>query len=300
MTVSSLTQSFRFVASSLRNHGAPEWRIESEILLRHTLGMTRSDFLTTLYTRDSPISTSQSRHLESLLNQRLAGEPLAYIVGRREFYGIELRITDRVLIPRQETELLVDIALERLRRTDSSPIPIVADIGTGSGAIALAIATNAPHAAIIATDIDTGALHIARRNAAILGQNERQDDQLTERVSVSFIAGDLLKPLRGPLDIIVSNPPYIPSDSIENLQEEVRREPRLAIDGGSDGLTLFRRLLAQSKDRLAPGGTLIVELMPEQMETAAKIAAREMPNTRSIDTHRDLTGAERALAIEIY
>ncbi len=234
------------------------------------------------------------------MNQRLAGEPLAYIVGRREFYGIELRVTDRVLIPRQETELLVDIALERLRRTDSSPIPIVADIGTGSGAIALAIATNAPHAAIIATDIDTGALDIARRNAAVLSQNEHTDNQLTERVSVSFIAGDLLKPLRGPLDIIVSNPPYIPSDSIENLQEEVRREPRLAIDGGSDGLTLFRRLLAQSKDRLAPGGTLIVELMPEQMETAAKIAAREMPNTRSIDTHRDLTGAERALAIEIY
>jgi release factor glutamine methyltransferase len=281
-----LRQSLNEFRAVLRDGGIAEWGVEAEALLRHVLGVCRSEFLTLVYGDDACLSSSQSGHLESLLERRLSGEPLAYIVGTREFYGLELNVNEHVLIPRQETELLVDIVLEYLPSFE--PTPRVVDVGTGSGAVALAIAANSKSVDIIATDNSGGALDVVRRNASKLGLSNR----------ISFVRCDMLDAVGGPVDIIVSNPPYIPSGQIEYLQTEVRREPVVALDGGDDGLEPFRRLLAQAEDKLAPGGVVVVELMPEQMEAAMEIARQTMPNLSAVRTREDLMGNARALVLE--
>ena len=285
MTV-TLIRSLDEVRAALRCAGVSEWRVEAEVLLRCVLGVGRSEFLAQVYGEDDQINPSQAARLEALLLRRLSGEPLSYIVGVREFYGLDLEINEHVLIPRQETELLVDIALEYLQ--GFGPKPTVVDVGTGSGAVALAIAAHGPQAAVVGTDISRQALDVARRNAVKLGLETR----------VRFISGDLLEPIQGRANLIVSNPPYIPSGQIGDLQREVRREPAAALDGGVDGLQLFRRLLVQVKDRLKRGGVMVVELMPEQMETAIELVARAMPGIAAADVRNDLAGNPRALVIE--
>ena len=313
-----MRRSLNAAASALRAGGIPECRVEAEVLLRHVLRMERSEFLALVYGGDVGLSDNQLLHLQSLINRRLSGEPLAYIVGRREFYGLDLRVTGDVLIPRQETELMVDIALEYLAGSDS-PSPIVVDAGTGSGALALAIAAYAETANLVATDISRDALEVARRNAIRLGLSDR----------IEFVHADMLSPIAGSvractgafsegaaiggseprpiisgpplypaIDVIVSNPPYIPSDDIQGLAVEVRREPRIALDGGEDGLDPLRRLLAQAESRLAPDGVIIVELMPEQMDRAGTIAVETMGHDIEVTTHKDLMGNDRALVVE--
>ena len=282
----TLRQSLSISRAVLRDGGVAEWEVEAEALLRHVLETNRADFLTLVYAKDGILNHSQAKYLSSLLDLRLSGEPLAYIVGRREFYGLELEVNEHVLIPRQETELLVDIVLEYLPSFE--PMPRVIDVGTGSGAVALAIAANSKSVDIIATDNSGGALDVVRRNASKLGLSNR----------ISFVRCDMLDAVGGPVDIIVSNPPYIPSGQIEYLQTEVRREPVVALDGGDDGLEPFRRLLAQAEDKLAPGGVVVVELMPEQMEAAMEIARQTMPNLSAVRTREDLMGNARALVLE--
>ena len=158
--------------------------------------------------------------------------------------------------------MLVDVALEHLDGSDNC-IPIVVDVGTGSSALAVAIATHAKTASVVATDVSKSALEVAKRNVAFLGLSHR----------IEFVLGDMLTPIHGPIDIIVSNPPYIPSCDIVGLAAEVRQEPRIALDGGVDGLDPLRHLLAHAKFKLAQGGMLIVELMPEQMNRARRLAA---------------------------
>ena len=281
-----LRQSLNEFRAVLRDGGIAEWGVEAEALLRHVLGVCRSEFLTLVYGDDACLSSSQSGHLESLLERRLSGEPLAYIVGTREFYGLELNVNEHVLIPRQETELLVDIVLEYL--PSFGPMPRVVDVGTGSGAVALAIAANSKSVDIIATDNSGGALDVVRRNASKLGLSNR----------ISFVRCDMLDAVGGPVDIIVSNPPYIPSEQIRHLQAEIQREPTVALDGGVDGLEPFRRLLAQAKAKLAPGGTVVVELMPEQMDAAAEIARQAIPTLSALRTRNDLMGNARAMVLE--
>ena len=281
-----LRQSLNEFRAVLRDGGIAEWGVEAEALLRHVLGVCRSEFLTLVYGDDACLSSSQSGHLESLLERRLSGEPLAYIVGTREFYGLELNVNEHVLIPRQETELLVDIVLEYL--PSFGPMPTVVDVGTGSGAVALAIAAHSKSIDLLATDVSGRALDVARRNASTLGLDDR----------VRFVRCDMLETVGGPVDVIVSNPPYIPSGQIRYLQAEVQREPIIALDGGDDGLEPFRRLVVQAKDRLARGGVVVVELMPEQMESAAEIARRTMPNLSNLRIREDLLGNERVLVLE--
>jgi release factor glutamine methyltransferase len=281
-----LRQSLNEFRVALRDGGIAEWSVEAETLLRHVLETNRADFLTLVYAKDGILNHSQAKYLSSLLDLRLSGEPLAYIVGRREFYGLELEVNEHVLIPRQETELLVDIVLEYLPSFE--PTPRVVDVGTGSGAVALAIAANSKSVDIIATDNSGGALDVVRRNASKLGLSNR----------ISFVRCDMLDAVGGPVDMIVSNMPYIPSGQIPHLQAEIQREPAVALDGGDDGLDLFRRLVAQAKTKLAPGGVVVVELMPEQMETASVISRRTMPNLSTMRTREDLMGSERALILE--
>ena len=283
---STLRQNLNESRALLRDGGITECDVEAEALLRHVLGLCRSEFLALVYGGDRLVTPSQSTHLESLLERRLSGEPLAYIVGAREFYGLELDVNEHVLIPRQETELLVDIVVEYL--PSFGPIPIVVDVGTGSGAVALAIAAHNESVDLLATDVSHQALDVARRNASKLEIDDR----------VRFVRCDLLEAVGGPVDVIVSNPPYIPSSQIGRLQAEVQREPIVALDGGDDGLEPFRRLLAQAKDKVARGGVVVVELMPEQMEAAAETARYIMPNLSAVKTRHDLMGNERALIIE--
>ena len=282
----SLRQSLKESRAVLRDGGIAEWRVEAEALLRYVLGLCRSEFLALVYGDDGLLTPSQSTHLKSLLERRLSGEPLAYIVGAREFYGLELDVNEHVLIPRQETELLVDIVLEYL--PSFGPEPTVVDVGTGSGAMALAIAAHNESVDLLATDVSHQALDVARRNASKLELDDR----------VRFVRCDLLEAVGGPVDIIVCNPPYIPSGQIRYLQAEVQREPDAALDGGDDGLEPFRRLLTQAKDKVSPGGVIVVELMPEQMESAAEIARQTMPNLSNLRIREDLLGNERALVLE--
>ena len=281
-----LRQSLNEFRVALRDGGIAEWSVEAETLLRHVLETNRADFLTLVYAKDGILNHSQAKYLSSLLDLRLSGEPLAYIVGRREFYGLELEVNEHVLIPRQETELLVDVVLEYL--PNFGPIPKLVDVGTGSGAVALAIAANYESVDLLATDISSEALDVARRNASKLELDNR----------VGFVRCDMLEAVGGPVDMIVSNPPYIPSGQIPHLQAEIQREPAVSLDGGDDGLDLFRRLVAQAKTKLAPGGVVVVELMPEQMETASVISRRTMPNLSTMRTREDLMGSERALILE--
>ena len=277
--------------NALSAAGIADSRIEAEVMARFVLGWERDRFLTEVYAAgETRFAPDRFERLRSLISRRLGGEPLAYIVGAREFYGLSLRVDERVLIPRQETELLAEIALDRLdgagRAADARPLVI--DAGTGSGAIALAVAANAPAARVAATDASGDALALARRNAESLGLANR----------AGFVRCDLLTAFSARADLIVSNPPYIPSGEMAGLQAEIKREPRAALDGGADGLDVFRRLARQAARRLAPGGALVVELDPRQMDAAERIAAERIPRARRISRREDLFGDDRALVVE--
>ena len=283
----TLRQSLESVRSELREHGISEWQFEADVLLRHVLGVARSDFLSLVYGGEVRLTHTQLHRLEVFITRRIGGEPLAYIVGRREFYGLDLEVDESVLIPRQETELLVELALDHLTsRYEGHEPSTVVDVGTGSGAVALAISAHADNARVIGVDISPSALAVAMRNRdRLLGSD------------VEFVQGDLLTPVAGPVDVIVSNPPYIPSGTLASLAVEVRREPTIALDGGVDGLDQFRRLATQASVRLAPGGVLIVELMPEQMDDAMVTARRYMRNPTIVETWLDLMGNRRAIVV---
>ena len=285
----TLRHSLDSARNALCEHGIAEWRIEADILLSRVLGVSRSDFLSLLYVRENSLTRSQALLLHELIARRVDGEPLAYIVGRREFYGLNLEVNERVLIPRQETELLVEVALEYLTGENKGNRPTtVVDVGTGSGAVALALATHTKNARIVGVDISSDALAVAVRNRDRLGAK-----------GVEFVQCDMLTAIAEPVDIIVSNPPYIPTGTLPSLAVEVRREPTVALDGGVDGLDHFRRLAAQASERLAQGGAVIVELMPEQMDAAAEIARRSIPNASAVSIHPDLTGNSRTLVAEM-
>jgi release factor glutamine methyltransferase len=192
---------------------------------------------------------------EQLVERRLRGEPLAYLTGEREFMGLSFNVSPAVLVPRPETELLVETALVLLR--EGGPSPLVVDVGTGSGAIAVSLAVHHPPVRVVAVDISGAALVVARANARRHGVADR----------VSFVQGNLLADIGGPADLIAANLPYIPSGELDGLPAEVRCEPRLALDGGPDGLDLYRRLVPQALRLLKPGGHLLAELGPGE-ETA--------------------------------
>ncbi len=266
----------------------PDATLEAEVLLRHVIGVSRAGLYASL---DRPLGDAEVAELERLTGLRTEGEPLAYILGRREFYGIDLAVTRHVLVPRQETELLVEQVLEwHARRAgnatarDPATVKIV-DVGTGCGAIAMAIASSLPHAAIYATDISGDALKVADANRGIEGR-------------VRLVRTDLLQGIRGMLDVIVSNPPYIPTGQLSSLAREVQAEPRVALDGGPDGLTVIRRMLAQAAERINPGGLVLTEIAPEQLERVMAEAAALFPGAR-IRSARDLLEMPRAVAIEI-
>ncbi|MFM8551931.1 MAG: peptide chain release factor N(5)-glutamine methyltransferase, partial [Nitrospiraceae bacterium] len=238
---------------------------------------------------DRPVSAEQGDLARLLLMCRASGEPLQYLLGTHEFCGLESEGTPVVLLPRPETQLLVRAVTAQLVGVAA---PFVADIGTGSGCIAIAVADALPRATVYATDRSAPALDVARRNAS------RHD--VAERVH--FLEGDLCAPLAGlgldgRLAAVVSNPPYIPTGDLPGLQREVRREPHVALDGGSDGLTYYRRLLREAGPFLQLGGMLVMEVGQGQAGPVCRMA-EEVGGYESARLIRDEAGIERVVCVE--
>jgi release factor glutamine methyltransferase len=248
-------------------------RLDAELLLAEAAGTTRSQIVAGLV---DPIKSR--RTYDAWLKRRVNREPLAYITGRQGFRRIDLRVDDRVLIPRPETELLV--AVVKVDR----PCGIL-DVATGSGAVALALADELPDATITAADVSPGALEVASVNACVTGASKR----------VTFLHSNLLESVEGVFDAISANLPYVVSGDIDGLQPEVSKyEPRLALDGGEDGLDLVRRLTMSAPAHLKPGGLLALEIGEGQaVETEAILRRAGFVET---ERHEDLNGIERVVS----
>ncbi len=279
---SELRQVASQIATTLSTHGIPDSNLEAEVLLRHVLKYDRARFYASLREQ---LSGEKLEIVKSLLNRRTRGEPLAYITQHKEFYGLDFCVTPTVLIPRQETELLVEEALKFAVERGDGNITI-ADIGTGSGAIAVSLAANLSQAKVYATDCSREALEVADLN--------RRKHRVANRITL--LEGDLLDPLPLPVDLIVSNPPYISSDLLPGLAPEVRREPRLALDGGKEGLEVINRLLKQAPAKLNAGGSILVEISPEQLNAVRDLARAYFPDA-VIECHSDLSGLPRCVAV---
>lgn len=233
----TIREAYLQASSFLHNNGVQDHRFTAELLLRYVLGWDRTQFFTQW---EQGFPQESRTAWELLLHRRALGEPLQYILGEQEFYGIAFQVTPSVLIPRPETEILVENIIKRgtaLWASDEQPI--FADIGTGSGVISISIAIHCPKWRILSSDISPSAIEIAQSNAARCGVGDR----------ISFFEGDLLEPFlirKQRVDILVSNPPYIPTGEMARLQREIRlHEPQSALDGGEDGLLLYRRMVGQ-------------------------------------------------------
>jgi len=304
-----------WTTSRFEERGLQTPRLDAEVLTAHALRVPRLQ----LYVQfDRPLLPEELASIRELVKRRQAGESVAYVVGKKEFWGLELAVDARVLVPRPDTETLVDEALTRVGRVPRArprrlaeaepetaspdtaeaspaadalapsqtarPAPRIADVGTGSGAIAIALAKERPDATVFAVDVSPDALAVARANAERLG------------AAVTFLEGDLAAPLASlaPFDLIVANLPYVPAGDIAGLAPEVRAEPALALDGGADGLALVRRLVAAAPALLTPGGALALEIgIGQATETARLCAAAGLTDVRIV---RDLGQIERVVS----
>lgn len=255
-------------------------RLDAEVLLAQAVGQER----TWLYLHVSdPLDEDQLNQFETLLRRREGRESVAYLLGHKEFFGLEFEVNPHVLIPRPETELLVETAIELAIINEKFTI---VDVGTGSGCIAVALAKHLPAASVTAIDASPEALRLARLNA------ERHDARIT------FLSGDLLEPVSEPVDLIVSNPPYVSRAELAAAMPEVGiYEPRLALDGGEDGLDVVQRLLPQAGEKLKPGGTLLVEIGSTQGTAVRQLAQIHFPRA-VIQIKKDLAGLDRLLVVE--
>lgn len=255
----------KWTSDYLQQHAADSPRLDAELLLAQSLGCKRIE----LYTRYDEVVADEPRgKFRQLVKQRAAGMPVAYLLGRKEFYSRDFRVTPDVLIPRPETEHLVIAALDRLREVAKAGVPRICDVGTGSGCVAVTLAKELPTLQVTAIDISRPALQIAQENAEQHGVAER----------VEFVAGDLLQPIAAEpaYDAIVSNPPYIGLVEKPTLPRDVLEyEPHAALFSGEDGLDAIRQLVAQAPSRLKPGGWLLIEFGPVVAEAATAIVAAD-------------------------
>ncbi|PYS51154.1 MAG: peptide chain release factor N(5)-glutamine methyltransferase [Acidobacteria bacterium] len=271
-------------ARVLSEAGVPEVRREAMSLVGYVVGRDRT-FL--IAHPETLLSVSDVLRLRELVERRAMGEPLQYITGHQEFYGLDFEVTPDVLIPRPETELLVETALELLGE-EEMPQP-VCDVGTGSGCIPIALLHERPLMRAVGLDISLRALSVAARNAERLGVRER----------ITLIASDCFDALAGRrsrFTMIVSNPPYVAEDALAGLQREVRDyEPRVALTPGADGLSLIRRLLSDSPPILERGGHLLMEIGFDQNEAVRQLIDESM--WQLLDIHKDLQGIPRTVAL---
>ncbi len=261
--------------------GVPSPRADAEWTLAHVLECARSELL---MRARQPLTPEQNATYRNLIHRRADRIPLQHLLGNTEFYGLPFHTSPDALIPRPETETLVEIVLDQLKNITKLRI---LDIGTGSGIIAITLSKALTESHVIATDISRKALYLASQNACLNGVSDR----------ISFLQADLLTPFAQPegFNAILSNPPYIPSRTIDALQPEVRAcDPHLALDGGSDGLDFYRKIIPTSVPLLAPDGLLGLEIGHDQADTVTQLLARQSGLTH-ISTHTDLSGYPRAV-----
>jgi release factor glutamine methyltransferase len=253
--------------------------LESELLLRHVLGTNRTQLYLDLNHELKPTHETAFRHL---IERRLQGEPSAYITGHREFYGIDFYVDHNVLIPRPESELLVEKAIGLAQ---SRAISTMADIGTGCGAIAISLAMNLPEVKIYVSDISAEALEVARSNCQRHGVIDR----------VQLLQGDMLEPLPEPVDLIIANLPYVRKSELPRTGP-LSFEPVLALSGGPDGIAEIKRLSLQTSEKLRPGGCLLLEIGLGQKKAIDALLRKAFPSAR-IETASDFGGIERVVSL---
>ncbi len=280
-TVWTILALIRWAHERFEKEGMATPRLDAEVLLAETLATDRVG----LYTHfDQPLQPDELARFKELIRRRLRREPVAYILGRKEFWSLPLRVTPEVLIPRPETETLVAEALKILAPADGKDFRIL-EIGTGSGAISIALAKELPAATVVATDLSPKALAVAEENARRIGVRER----------LQLLPGNLFDPVekRDAFDLIVTNPPYIPRGQFALLMPEIRDyEPRVALDGGKDGLDFFRRVLPAVDEYLRPGGWFLAEMGAGQGPQILKIAEKN-PGLDCFAFAKDLGGINR-------
>ncbi len=263
--------------------GIPDSRLETEVMVMNQMRLPRQDIFSN---QESEVAPQQEQELAATVERRLTREPLAYILGVREFYGINLLVNSNVLIPRPETESLVEHALFMALMGMETTELVIADVGTGSGAIAINLAIHLPSARIYAFDSADSALDVAAYN--IRAHN------VADRVTLG--KGDLLEPLQEPVDLIVANLPYIPTARIPTLQPEIQWEPKTALDGGEDGLDQIRRLLSQAPGKVKKQATILLELDPEQVPAVEALTKRHFPDADT-SVEQDLAHLDRIFVI---
>jgi release factor glutamine methyltransferase len=268
----------------LQEEGFDTPRLEAEVLLGHVLGLTRAQIHAHLGRR---LDAAELESYYELVERRRQHEPVAYIIGHKEFYGLDFCVDRRVLIPRPETELLVEKGLE-IGQVASHPLTI-ADVGTGCGAMAISLAVNLPQAIIYALDVSFEALEVTALNCG----------RYRVEKHVHLLQGDLLSPLPEPVDLIVANLPYVSGAEWEQLPRTITAyEPRSALDGGPDGLNAIRRLLAQVQSYLKPQATILLEIGAAQGAAVTNLAGRHFP-AAIVEVAQDYAGLDRMVVVEV-
>ncbi len=261
-----------------------EPELEAELLLRHCLGVDRASLYRLL---TAELSEEEQQRFRDLVRRRLIHEPTAYIIGHKEFFGLDFEVTPAAIIPRPETEVLVELAIEAAHKKLLADALPIADVGTGSGAIAVALASALPEGKITATDTSPEALELAQRNAA----RHRVDKR------IRCLQSDLLDTVPGRVDVLVANLPYVTTADWKALPPEIKdHEPREGLDGGPDGLRVIERLLEQAPARLSPSGVLLAEI-GDMQGRAAKAAARAAFPEAAVKVMPDPSGRDRVLAV---
>jgi release factor glutamine methyltransferase len=281
----TLVQARRALAEAFAQAGLDSPELDARLLAGHVLGL---DHTTLTIEGERPIGDDAARTLAALAARRLDHEPIARIVGTKEFWGLPLRLNEATLVPRPETETLVEVSLAAL--DDGGPRDRalrIADLGTGSGALLIALLAELPNAIGIGIDVSLQAIAAARGNALRLGLASR----------AQFAVGDFGAALAGSFDLVVSNPPYIESGHIATLPPEVRHDPRIALDGGADGLDAYRTIAGQARNLLRPGGHVVVELGIGQ--EAAVAALFRTAGLTPLPAQSDLSGIPRALRARV-
>jgi release factor glutamine methyltransferase len=280
----SYGETLRLAIAKLRNL-TPTPSLDAQVLLAHASQRDRAWLLG--HARET-VDAQLENHFAALVERRASGEPVAYIMGSAGFFGREFVVTSEVLVPRPETEHLIEAATCAVR-SQRAPAR-VADIGTGSGAVAVTLALELPDVRVYATDISAGALVVASQNAVLLGAAAR----------VVFLEGDLAAPLQpyAPFTCVVANLPYVRSAEVPLLPHPVGYEPRIAVDGGPDGLTLYARLLEQLPPLLAPGASCFFEAAPDTIEPLAALIERRLPRAH-VEIGEDYGGHERFVAVTV-
>ena len=279
-----LKEALRSAREVLSSQNMEDAHLEAELLLRHILGINRAQFYAD---QEKELTTQQSQAYQSLVQRRLSGEPTAYILGKREFYGLDFYVDRRVLIPRPDSELLVDKTLEFAGKNLNVSHLFIADVGTGCGNLAISLAVHLPQTQIYASDISQAALEVAAINC--------QHHNVSQRIHL--LQGYLLEPLPVRVLIIVANLPYVKDKELAELEPNVRDfEPRLALAGGSQGLDYIAELLSQAPGKLSQGGAVFIEIGEEQGTAAIALARKHFPQSEAC-LYPDLSGIDRVLAV---